>query len=253
MRKTWLAAAVMAGFLVACGGDGGDASNTPEKAVSAEGFWYGQTSEGVPVSLAILEDGSTWGLYADDSSFSGYVALGALVGTTRAEGNRLSGEGKQFDLIYGGVEKGNFSGTFTPRDSMNVELSSGETFSAEYDDDYERPASLAELEGSYNGSAATGLGGWQGAAIDISSSGQITMAADASGCSAAGQAAPRSSGKNVFDLSVTFSGSNCALGDGETVSGIAYYNTEDDVLLAMALNSSQTDGLVYVGESVNQQ
>lgn len=252
MRKTWLAAAVMAGFLVACGGDGGDASNTPEKAVSAEGFWYGQTSEGVPVSLAILEDGSTWGLYADDGSFSGYVALGALVGTTRAEGNRLSGEGKEFDLIYGGVEQGDFAGTFTPRDSMSVELSGGQTFSAEYDDDYDRPASLTELEGTYSGRAATGLG-WQGVAIDVSSSGQIVMDADASGCSATGQATPRPSGKNVFDLSVTFSGSSCALGDGGTVSGIAYPNTEDDVLLAMALNSDETDGFVYIGEPVNLQ
>ena len=64
------------------------------------------------------------------------------------------------------------------------------------------------------------------------------------GCSASGSALPRPTGKNVFDVNVTFSGSSCALGNGTTVRGIGIY--ADGTLVAEALNGSKTDGFFYI-------
>lgn len=112
---------------------------------------------------------------------------------------------------------------------------------------YDQPASLSALAGSYRGSAAVGGAGTQTVSVSVSANGAVTMPPDPYGCSASGQASPRASGKNVFDLSVTFRGSRCVLGNGNTVHGIIYYDATSKTGVAMALNSSETNGFIFVG------
>ena len=66
-------------------------------------------------------------------------------------------------------------------------------------------------------------------------------------CSASGSVVPRSSGKNIFNISLTFTGSNCALGNGGTASGIFYFDSVSETAIALALTPSKADGFIAVG------
>lgn len=73
------------------------------------------------------------------------------------------------------------------------------------------------------------------------------LSSTGNGCSAAGTAVPRPSGKNIFNITITFTGTNCALGNGAVTTGVAYYDAVNRQVLVMALNSAKTDGFIYVG------
>ena len=79
----------------------------------------------------------------------------------------------------------------------------------------------------------------------IGASGNIT--ASGAGCAATGTASPRATGKNIFDVSIAFTGSACALGNGTVTKGIAYFDIHTKQVLAMALNPTKSDGFIYVG------
>ena len=138
--------------------------------------------------------------------------------------------------------KGNFTGSFQPKNNLNIQVTNGPTWPMGYVPTYDQPASLASIAGTYSGTGVT-YSSIQTAAITISPSGTVTMPA-VGGCSASGSALPRPTGKNVFDVNVTFSGSSCALGNGTTVRGIGIY--ADGTLVAEALNGSKTDGFFYI-------
>lgn len=240
--KTRIAAIAATVVLAACGGGGDDSTSTsPSAAVTAEGFWNGSTTTGVGVSLAILENGETWGIYA-----SGGSIVGALYGNTTSAGTTLSGSGSDFNIPSRNTASATYSGTFSPKSSISVNTSGGVAFTGTYDAAYDQPASLAVVAGSFSGQGVSGSSPVQGVSVTISSTGVITVPSNL-GCSASGSIAPRPNGKNVFNVSVTFSGSNCALGNGATTTGVGYYNATTKSLLVLALNSARTDGFIYIG------
>lgn len=241
MRKNWLTIGLMTAFLVACGGSDGESPRDPAGSAAPEGFWVGKASTGVDVNLVVLEDGSTWGVYTN-----GVSALGALKGKTVAQGDRLSGSGKEFDLVDWEIYSSDYTGTFSSKESISVTLDDGTTFDGSYDNSYDQPASLGELAGTFGGYGAT-ASGWDYVYVNISDSGEITSELPGEGCSMSGQATPHGD-KGVFDLSVTFRGTGCSSANGATGTGIVYYNVDEDVLIALALNSGETDGLIYVAE-----
>ena len=57
-----------------------------------------------------------------------------------------------------------------------------------------------------------------------------------------------SSGKNIFDVALTFTGSTCGLGNGASTKGIAYYDATTRRVIAMAMNTAKSDGFIYVGQ-----
>ena len=233
-----IAALSMLTGLVACGGGGDDSTTQAPTNASAEGFWTGSTSNNLKATLAILENGETWGFY---TTTSGALA-GALYGNTTVSGTSVSGTGLDF---YGGtVNQGSYTGTVSTKDRIMLSTS-GTQFNGSYSSIYEQAASLSSLAGTYSGYGLTGRTSAQYVPITISSSGAIT-AGDAN-CALSGTATPRVSGKNVFNLNATFMGSYCALGNGATVNGIAYYDTASRSLVAMGLNGNKTDGFIYTG------
>lgn len=246
MDKKLVAAALLCAFVTACGGGGDDDAGpepgpgpTPPPASSPEGFWVGDASTGTRVSLAVLDDGKTWGLYES----GGYI-VGALAGETSYSGNQLSGSGRDFNLLSRRVDPGTYTGTFSAKNRVDVRLSSGATFSGSYDARYDQPASLAAIAGTYSGTGVTGWTWPHAVTINVSSTGQIT-APSSEGCGGSGSVLPRRSGKNVYDVTITFQGSACALGNGTTVRGIAVYDAGSRGLWAVALNSVKTDGFIY--------
>lgn len=104
---------------------------------------------------------------------------------------------------------------------------------------------MATLAGTYYGYGLTAKSAATYTPVTFSSNGTIT--AGNSFCTMAGTATPRASGKNVFDVRVTFTGSSCALPSGTSVTGMAYYDTAARSLIAMGLNGSKNDGFVYAG------
>lgn len=243
MKK--FAAMGLTAVLTACGG-GGDsaptAAPTPVPAVTAEGFWEGSASTGVTVALAVLENGETWGVYT-----SGGSIVGALYGNTSSSGTTLSGSGKDFNIPSRTVASGTYTGTFAAKNSINVTTSSGSTFSGAYKAAYDQPTSLTAVAGTFLGAGVSGGSSVQPISVTVSSSGAITVPSS-QGCSAAGTATPRPSGKNILDVTVTFTGSTCALGNGVSTTGIAYYDATNGRMLVMAMNAAKSDGFIYIGQ-----
>lgn len=233
-------------LLAACGGGGGDDEVPPVQppsAATAEGFWSGTASTGVSVALAVLENGETFGVYTTSTG----SIVGALYGNTSSSGISLSGSGKDFNIPSRTVGTGSYSGTFTAKSRVTVTMSNGSSFSGSYDPTYDQPASLAALAGTFSGIGVSGASPVQSTSVTISPSGAITVPASL-GCSASGAATPRPSGKNIFNVTVTFSGSSCALGNGATTTGVIYYDTATRRVLVMAMNGAKSDGFIYLGQ-----
>ncbi len=233
-----IAALSMAASLVACGGGGDSGPPAPSVTSSAEGFWTGTTSNGKQVAAVILENGETWGVYS-----SGGVLAGAIYGNISSSGNTISGSG--LDFYNGTSHAGTLSGNVAPKSSISFTSSSGVSFSGTYNNEYDQAASLANLAGTYYGYGLSANTSAQYIPVTIASNGAIS--AGDSNCSATGTASPRASGKNVFDIHVSFNGSYCALGNGAVVNGIAYYEASSRTMLAMGLNGNKTDGFIYLG------
>jgi hypothetical protein len=233
-------------FLAACGGDGDDSApvtpTTPLPAATAEGFWEGSASTGVEVALAVLENGETWGVYTSNGTL-----VGALYGNTTSSGTTLTGSGKDFNIPSRTVSSASYSGTFSSKSTIKVSTSAGSSFSGSYNAAYDQPASLAALAGTFSGWGVSGTSAVQGISATISSAGAITVPTSL-GCAATGTAKPRASGKNVFDVTVTFVGASCALGNGTSTQGIAYYDTASREVLVMSMNSAKSDGFIFVGK-----
>jgi hypothetical protein len=208
-RLTALAAAAA---LTACGGGGSDETSTTTPApvaLTAEGFWTGTASTGPQVQLVILENGESWGFYTSQGSL-----IGALYGNTNSSGTSVSGSG--LDFYNGTANAGTYSGIFSAKNTLNLSLRSGtststSTFAGKYSAAYDQPALLSNLAGTYAGYALT------------------------------------ASGKNIFDIRLTYTGSFCALGNGTVTNGIAYFDTSTKQVAVLALNASKTDGFVYAG------
>lgn len=242
MRSLHAAFVLISIVLAGCGGGGGSSApaTVPVVVTTAEGFWNGTSSTGFKVGLAILENGDTWGFYSSNN-----LIVGALHGTTTYSGTTLTASGSDFNILSRTVTSGSYTGTFSSKGSINATTSTGNTFTATYETSYDQPASLTSLSGTFSGSGVTGTTSAQSATVGISSLGVVSSIGI--GCSASGTVAPRPSGKNIFDVTITFTGTNCALGNGTVTTGVAYYDAVNRKVLVMALNSAKSDGFIYVG------
>lgn len=241
--KTRIAAIAASTVLAACGGggDGGSVGGSSGTTATAEGVWSGTLASGVSVSAAILENGETWGVYT-----SGSLIVGALYGNTTSSGTTLSGSGVAFDVVARSSSNGTFTGTFNPKSTIRISSSDGGVFTGTYDTEYDQPAVLSNVAGSFNGQGVSGNSTVQSIPLSIASNGTVTVPGTAD-CSAAGTLTPRPTGKNIFNVSVTFTGTNCALGNGTVTTGIGYYDTVTQGLLVLAMNPAKTDGFIYIG------
>ncbi|MFZ4479047.1 MAG: hypothetical protein ACOYNZ_04030 [Rhodoferax sp.] len=237
MKRLMLLTAIAA--MTACGGGGGGSNTTAPVNGTAEGFWNGTITGGYSASVAILENGETWGAYS-----SGNSLVGAIYGQTSSSDASLSGSGSFFNFVRRQSGAGTYTGSVSPKSTINFTTNGGDRFTGNYSATYDQPASLASLAGSYSGFSVTGTTSAQSTPIVISSTGAISGVA--LGCTATGTAKPRASGKNIFDVQLSFSGT-CALGNGASTSGIAYYDVTTRQVGVITLNSSKTDGLIYLG------
>lgn len=223
-----IAMALSALALVACGGGGGGggtAATVTTSASAVEGV-YGGTSTGGSYSafnLLVLENGDFWSLYGTSTttalSVRGFVQG---TGTNNASNNTFtSANAKDFGFApavagtvsatYNTTAK-TISGTLTGT-SGTSSFSGGPIAGSLYD--YSQPASLTTVSGSWSTTSVSG----EGIALTIASNGAFT-ATSSLGCNFSGTVTPRPSGKNVFNVAVSFGAAPCALA-GQAATGIA--------------------------------
>jgi hypothetical protein len=238
---------ILAGSISACGGsDESSSPPPPAPATSAEGLWNGTTDTGRSVAGLVLNDGTYWFLYSPVGNPN--VLAGLVQGNGSSQtGSFTSSNTRDFnfegpailDAILAGsyVKKQSLSGTVT------YVLGGQTTFTSTYDADYDLTPDVNLVVGTYTGSTPTD-GGTEDVTVTVSAPDSIT-GSSITGCNFVGSFSPRSHG-NVYDVSVTFAGGVCSNGTS-TVNGVAFFDAATKTLYSAALNSTRTNGFVYVG------
>ena len=164
MRSVNVAMSIAALFaLQGCGGGGGgDAGNAdPPAATSAEGLWSGSSSSGRSSIGLVLDDGAFWMIYMVEGNDA--IIAGALQGSSTSNNGSFSSSGRDFNFEGLGVNDFTASGNYVEQKSLDgtIRYSGGTeySFSGDYDSAYElTPRSLADIAGSYSGTAVSSAG-----------------------------------------------------------------------------------------------
>jgi hypothetical protein len=228
---------LVASFLTACGGGGGG-SSTPS--ADPQGFWSGQASTGYTVSTAILENGEAWGIYS-----SGSTIYGALYGTVAVNGNSISIQGTDFNFLTNTSTAGNLTGTIAAKSSMSL-TGNNVSIPVTYQTSYDTPATAAAITGTWSFIGRSGSYSLIPGSITIDSAGRFVL--NQTNCVTTGTVVPRSSGKNIYNLTLSASGIGCAAGQ-TTMSGIVYVDATvtPKKFLSLALTPNKNDGLIVIG------
>ena len=243
MKLKPLVALASVTLLAACGGGsgGGSGGSQPVANQDPQGFWTGSSSANYAISAVVLENGEFYSMFSSNG-----IAYGVDYGTGTVSGTSISGSLKEFYIPTNQVFDGSISATFSPKTSLqgSTQYSNGNsaTFSTSYNASYETPASLSTLTGLYTGNYYTG------APVTMSISSNGVVSGSSTNCTFTGNAAPRPSGKNVYNVDLTFTGTQCAPGQG-TASGIGVLNVVNGVtyLYTAGLNPSKTNGFFWIG------
>jgi hypothetical protein len=217
--------------LAACGGNssgsgGGDGSPVALATnLNAEGAWHSEQSNGDVMDLVLLENGSLYAM--TPSTKTGALVLAFNQGAYSITGNQMTSV-----LVYyndlGTTLTGTVRGTIVQGTSITGTASTSgsptiNTFAAS-------PTTVTDSSYNYNGAAAlaTIAGQWLNGTL-LKGSTPVIFTIDATtgalagtnlGCSYTDTVLPRASGKNVFDVTMTYGQTPCATPD-TTFSGIA--------------------------------
>lgn len=221
-------------------GGGGDQVGTMK---AAEGFWVGQAGP-YDFAAVFLEDGEVWSLY----SLNG-IAEGVGWARLDNELSAFSGSGYDYNLRAGARTAARIDGQAIARSEVSGVITAGTvrlTFAGRYDAAYEQPPSLQPLVGRWTAPVITAVG-LVTTTVEIRADG--TASSTNQFCTSTGTITPRPSGRNVFDLRATFSGTNCEFA-GRTLSGVVISVQRDGVrsVFAMALLPDRSRGFFMVGQ-----
>lgn len=214
--------------LAGCGG-GGDAStsslngNGSTPSTAAEGFYSGSLtgSPSTSFEMLVLENDEVWALYGNQTT-AGFAVNGFAQGAGKSNNGSYSAADLR-DFGFAPAIAASASASYRTADKTisgsivegknTVTFSGGPSAAAPYV--YTSAAALSAIAGNWSMSA---LGG-ESVAVTISAAGALT-ANSSKGCSFSGTLSPRPSGKNVFNASLKFGGSPCAL-PNQSITGIA--------------------------------
>jgi hypothetical protein len=229
-------------LLTACGGGGGD--DSPSGPPITEGA-YGGSLTGSAYSafqLLVLDGGEYWAMYGDESSSQFFVA-GFVQGTGSSDDGTFS-SGNARDFIEAPAVRGTLSATYTATPTVNgtvsnstgsIGFSGGAIAGSLYN--YSTPATIATVAGAWSLQSLTG----ETVSLNIGSGGTFNATAS-SGCNFSGTVVPRPSGKNVFNVSLTFAGAPCALpGTSGTGIAVAYPLATGHTQLIVAVKDAARD------------
>jgi hypothetical protein len=240
-KMKYALAAIAIATLTACGGGGDDAPVVTN--VDAQGFWSGPASTGYTVSAVVLENSEIWGVYT-----SGSTIFGALYGTAAVTGSNISITGTDFNFTTSTSAPGTLTGTVVARSILALS-SPNVTVNLAYSPQYDTPATSAAIAGNWSYTGRSGSNTLVPGSVTIDNAGNFSLSQ--TGCSSSGSFVPRPGGKNVYNITLTSAGPNCAVGFA-TLSGVVYLDTTvtPNRFLSLALTPSKNDGLIVLGSKL---
>ena len=238
-------------LLVACGGGSSSSNNLSSNSSSpskAQGVYSGTTSSAATFETIILPNDKFYALYGSTSG-NVFVVNGMLTG--QGQSNNGSYTASITDFYYAGsTYAGTVSATYVPGTSVQGTISepgipavsfSGNAIPASQFN-YNAAASVSTISGTWTGMLLDG----STASISINSNGSFSGTDSA--CTFSGTITPDSSGKNFFNVSLTFGSSPCSL-PNQSLSGAGVtYLLSDGVThqLVAAVFSGSTYGTVFI-------
>jgi len=242
-------------LLTACGGGDGDPgtkgpnlSGNPGGGSSGllevEGLWTGQSNDGMQTALIVLEDGSAWGLQR-----SGSVLASAIVGKASGSGGVFSMPASVLNLAYWSATNSTYAGTYTARSSIAATSTGNAPLALSYKSAYESAATVSAVAGSYTLNGMSKFGAAPRVTMAISANGAIGFS-NWGTCSPTGTVSARSSGRNVFNLSISFKGA-CPLAEGTLVSGVFFVDKSASPAQAYVLAQTATKDDGFFAASAN--
>ena len=241
-----LAVVLCALAVAACGGAEETPGFTPS---SAEGLWKGTTSTNRTLTGLVLDDGAAWIFYTTanpPTAFTGFIQ-----GSTAAQAGTLTST-SAMDFNFEappGARALSMAGNFTTRQTLTWVSNysnpiSSTTNNTVYSAAAEPTQPLAVAAGSFNGTAGVfpatqGMG-----AVTLVLSVDGTVSVTTAGCTFLGQRSPRATG-SVFNLTLTLSGTTCAL--PTPLTGIAFFDIDANRLYLAATNPGRNAAMLFVG------
>ena len=241
--------------LAGCGGGGGGGGNgggggaSAAPSGTAEGAYFGTLSDGRQHYSLVLENGQFYTLYGS-SSANIFAVNGFLQGNGNSNNGSFSATDVKDAAANGSVSAATLSASYVAGSSLNGSLTEGAnvvTFTGTPIPNtvyvYNAAASLSSITGTWN---LTSLRGFP-VTLNIAAAGTFT--ATSSGCAFTGTIKPRSSGKNVFDVNLTYGAAPCILA-GASLSGIAIsytIGTGQQELAIAAIDQARTGTSAFFG------
>ena len=255
-RSVW--GGVLAAFaLVGCGGgSGGDDVVAPPPAkppttvvTGAEGLWTGRTPDALNVLSVNLENSDAWSVL---SSTDGTI-VGFSQGNIQASApDQITGTGRYFNVVDQAslamrrIDPVSYFGRFSVRDSIQITAPNELKYSGTYDVLYEQPSAISEVVGTYIGSAIGNQVRIPLITFAVTTGGLVSTNSYP-GCSVRGTLVSRASGRNVFDLPLTFNGSSCPVGNGVVINHVVIYNHITRSIALMGQSAKKDETYIYVG------
>jgi hypothetical protein len=203
--------------------------------------------------VLVLEDDEVWA-FDGETVGSAFIVQGFLQGQGLSNNGTFRSTSAR-DFSPGASTSVPISATFTPGTRIEGTVTrAGQQFSfaatgfaaATYN--YGSAAALAGIAGTWTLLDPTRASG----RLVIQANGNYAATINATGgaCSFAGQFAPRSSGKNVFDVDMSFAGTGCEAMANKVLGGIAYMQsltgTGKQLILA-GVTARRDSGAVFFG------
>jgi hypothetical protein len=204
----------------------------------------------------ILEDASIWTLYGTTSgtqiSVQG-LATGVLTtyGPGSSTSSALVASLTNFPVPGSSVSPASLTGTYSAStgiagtlvlagvsESINLTIPAITTY------DYDAPASIASISGTWQGGMLDG----ETATITFAANGNISGLSSL-GCTFTGTTIARPSGKSVFNVSITFGGSPCANANlsetGIAITSVVAGSGGKNQLIIGAIDSTKTHAFAF--------
>jgi hypothetical protein len=256
-RSVW--GGILAAFaLVGCGGgSSGDEAAAPPPVkppstvvTGAEGLWTGRTPDALNVQAVHLENGETWSVL---SALDGTIVAFSQGNIQASAPDQITGTGRYFNVVDQAsvalrrIDPVSYFGRFSVRDSVQITAPNELKYAGTYDVLYEQPAAITEVVGTYVGSAIGNQVRIPQITLSITTGGLVSTNSYA-GCSVRGTLVSRASGRNVFDLPLTFNGSACPVGNGVVINQVVIYNPATRLISLMGQSAKKDETYIYVGQ-----
>ncbi|MBV9342820.1 MAG: hypothetical protein JO159_18300 [Acidobacteria bacterium] len=242
--------------IIGCGGGNQTSSNTSSTSSQsnstpgqAQGVYSGTDSQSRSFESIILPNDTYWAIFGTVSG-NVFTVSGMLTGQGTSNNGKYTA--KVTDFHYTGTsDNGSVSASYVTGSSISGTLSESGSTSVTFNGtfmptssfNYNSPANLANISGAWSGTLLNGTS----AAISVNGTGAFS-GSDSTGCSFSGTLSPDASGKNFFNVSLTYGASPCSLAN-QTSSGIAVdYLLSDGVTnqLVAGVASGTSSGTVFI-------